>query len=192
MDTKQIPDPRLFFGPEARQQGAAAFFGKGGAIDPGAKFRQHHGLYGILGENMNVFWQLQPGVGGFGGVIVMVAGGDEHRGRNLSQAADQFFPRLVICIVTVQQVAGEQDKVRPFPPGQGCQRAQQFPLLPTADGRLAGAESLKGGVQVQVGAVEDPQFAHVSLIPSAFKHLPVSGSISKMQPSSLAGPLPDS
>ena len=156
VDTKQVPDPRLFFGPEARQQGAAAFFGKGGAVDPGAKFRQRHGLYGILGENMNVFRQLQPGVGGFGGVIVMVAGGDEHRGRDLAQAADQFFPGLVICIVTVQQVAGKQDDVRLLPPGQSGQGAEQFPLLPPADGRLAGAEPLKGGVQMQVGAVEDP------------------------------------
>ena len=86
----------------------------------------------------------------------MVAGGDEHRGRDLAQAADQFFPGLVICIVTVQQVAGEQDDVRLLPPGQGSQGAEQLPLLPPADGGLAGAESLKGGVQVQVGAVEDP------------------------------------
>ena len=44
------------------------------------------------------------------------------------------------------------------------------------------------GVQMQVGGMEDLYLAHDSLIPSAFRHLPVSGSISNMQPSSFAGP----
>ena len=156
VDAQQVPDARLLFGPEALQQGAAALLGEGSAVDPGSQRRQFYGLDGVPGENMDVLRQLQPGVGGFGRIIVMVTRGNEHRGRDLAQAADQFFPGLVICIVTVQQVAGKQDDVRLLPPGQSGQGAEQFPLLPPADGRLAGAEPLKGGVQMQVGAVEDP------------------------------------
>ena len=40
----------------------------------------------------------------------------------------------------------------------------------------------------KVGSMENFYLAHVNLIPSALRHLPVSGSISNMQPSSFAGP----
>ena len=192
MDAQQVPYTPLLFSPEAPQQGTAALFGESGAVNPGPQFRQFHRFDGVLGEDMDILRQLQPGIGGFGRVVIVVAGGNKHRRRDLAQAFDQFFPRLVICIVTVQQVAGQKDNVRLLPPGQGAQGTQQFPLLSPADGGLAGAEPFKRRVQVQIGAVKNPQVAHVSLIPSAFKHFPVSGSMSNRHPSSLAGPLPDS
>ena len=61
-------------------------------------------------------------------------------------------------------------------------------LLSAAYGSLACWEPLEWGVQMQVGSMEDLYLAHVSLIPSALRHLPVSGSISNMQPSSFTGP----
>jgi len=47
---------------------------------------------------------------------------------------------------------------------------------------------LKGRIQVQVGRMEEADRAHVSRTPSACTQRPVSVSISKRQPSSLAGP----
>ena len=65
-------------------------------------------------------------------------------------------------------------------------------LFAAADGGLARAQALEGRVHVQVRRMQDAQPFHVSLTPSADRQRPVPGSISKRQPSILAGPFADS
>ena len=141
---------------------------------------------------MHVFRHLQPGIGGFGGIEVVVARGDEHRRGNAPEGLDQALPGLKIGAAAVQQVAAEQHQIHPLAGGEPRQRVQQLPLLPPADGGLPCGQRLKGRVQMQVRRVQEFDRAHVSRIASAFWHLPVSGSMVKTQPSSLLGPLAES
>ena len=122
----------------------------------------------------------------------MVARRDKHRHADLPQRTDEFLARLVKGVLAVEQVAGEEYDVGPLLRGQSGDAAEQVSLLAAADRGLGRPEPLKGRVHVQVGRVQDAQPSHVSLTPSAERQRPVSGSISKRQPSSLAGPFPAS
>ena len=124
--------------------------------------------------------------------MVVISRRDEHRHAHALQAAQQLLAGLKICAFAVQQVAREQHKVDIFRPRQLCHPREQLALLRAAYRRLPARQPLERGVKVQIGGVKDPQCAHFSLIASALRHLPVSGSISNMQPSIMHGPFADS
>ena len=122
----------------------------------------------------------------------MVARRDEDRHADLPQRADQLLARFIEGVVAVQQVAGEKHQVDLLGGGESGDAAEQIALLAAADGGLARAQALEGGVHMQVRRMQDAQPFHVSLTPSADRQRPVTGSISKRQPSILAGPFADS
>jgi hypothetical protein len=104
---------------------------------------------------VDVLRQLQLGIGRLGGVVIVISRGNEHGRGNLPQTAYQLFACLVVCIVAVQQIAGEQHNIHALTARQGAEGAQQLTLLTAAYGGLTGGQALKGGVQMQVGAVEN-------------------------------------
>ena len=141
---------------------------------------------------MHVLRQLQPRPGGLRRIKIVVAGGDEHRHAHAAEAQSQLLPRLEIGLVAVEQVARQQHKLHALALDQRSEPPEQLPLLAPAHGGLARRQPLEGGVQMQVGRVQDLQRVHVSLTPSAARQRPVSVSMVNRQPSSLLRPLPAS
>ena len=105
---------------------------------------------------MDVAGQLEARIGRALGIIIMVSGGDEHRHGDLLQTEDQLLAGLIKGVVAVEQVAREEHKVDLFAHGERRDPPEQLALFAAADGRLARAEPLKGGVEMQVGRVQDP------------------------------------
>ena len=175
-------------GAEALQQGRALLSGIGCAVDAQAQLGQRDGFNLVFCKYVDVFRQRQTGIGGVGGVPVVVAGRDEHRHGHLPQAGAERLAGLGVAQIAVEQIARQQHQLQLLGPHQLRQALQQLPLLGAAHGGLAGAQPLKGRIQVQVGCMEEADRAHVSRTPSACTQRPVSVSISKRQPSSLAGP----
>ena len=137
---------------------------------------------------MYVLRELEARIDGFWRIEIMVAGRNEYRRRDLAQRAAKLLAGLIVCIFAVKQVARKQHKLHALSARKLGYPRQQRALFAAAYGGLACREPLKRGVQMQVGGMENFYLAHVNLIPSALRHLPVSGSISNMQPSSFAGP----
>ena len=176
----------------AAQKGAASLFVEGRAVDPDSKGGQLHAADAVFGEEIHVPRQLEARPGGFIGIVIVVARRDEHRRAHPGEAAAELLPGLEIAVVAVQQVARQQHKLHLLLPRKLGQPGQQRTLLLPSEGGLACRQPLEGGVEVQVGRVQNPNLAHFSLTPSALRQRPVSLSISKTQPSSLLGPLADS
>ena len=85
----------------------------------------------------------------------MVAWGDGHRGGDPAQGGGQGLGGLPVGLPGVQQIAGEKDQVGPPLDGGVGQPVQQLPLFPPALPGLLRRQSGKGGVQVEVGGMED-------------------------------------
>ena len=122
----------------------------------------------------------------------MVAGGNEHGHGHGLQTADKLLPGLKVGAGAVQQVAAEQHEIDMLPLRKLRHAGKQTALLHPADGGLAVTQPLKRRIQMQIRGVQDPDSTHFSLTACAPVHLPVSGSISNMQPSIMHGPLADS
>ena len=177
---------------EAPQHGAAALFQKGRAAHPHTECGQRHAADLMLPEDADVPGQLEPGPGGFRRIIIVVSRGDEHRHAHPREAAGELLPGLVIAVVAVEQIAREQHELDLLLLGKLRKSPQKLPLLRPPEGGLVRGQALKGGVEMQVRRVEYFDGAHLRRTPSALRQRPVSVSISKTQPSSLLGPLPDS
>ena len=116
----------------------------------------------------------------------MVAGGDEDGHLHLGQREAERVLRPGPGGRAVEEVAGQQDELRPALGPQLGEGAQQLPLLIPAQGGLFLGQALERGVEVQVRRVEYAY--HVNLTASARVQAPVSLSSSKSAPSSLQGP----
>ena len=98
------------------------------------------------------------------------------------------FGRLGVGARAVEQVAREQDDLRPVRPRQLQQSAQKVALLPAALRRLRSGERLKRRIEVQIRRVQNAH-AHLRRTGRTSRHRPVSLSTSKIAPSSLAAPM---
>ena len=101
---------------------------------------------------------IRPGEAGVGTVLgpgVVIARGKKHRAGNRAQSFSQGLGGLPVDVLAVQQVAGEQDQIRPLRPGQVGQTPGQLPQLAAALGGVLGAQAGKGTVQVKVRPVND-------------------------------------
>ena len=87
----------------------------------------------------------------------MIAGGDEDGAAGLAQGPGQGLGGLGVGVGAVEEVPGEEDQVGPPRPGQLGQAAGQLPQLRAALPGLLGAQAGEGGVQMEVGPVEDVQ-----------------------------------
>ena len=85
----------------------------------------------------------------------MVAGGDEDGRADDRETAGQLLAGLVIAVVAVEEVARQQDELHLLLLGKGRQAPEKLPLLAPSEGGLARGQGLKGGVEMQVGGVED-------------------------------------
>ena len=141
---------------------------------------------------MHVAGQLEARVGRVRCVIIVVAGGDEYRDGHALQAAHKLLACLKVCTSAVEQIAAQKHKVDALRVHKSGHAGEKLTLLHAADRGLTGTQPLKGRIQMQVCGVQDSQCHHFSLIASALRHFPVSGSISNMQPSIMHGPLADS
>ena len=188
VDAQNVQQTVLMLGVEAAQHCTAALIGKRRAEHARAELRQRDCFNVPGGEHVYVFREIEARVGGFRRIEIMVAGRNEYRRRDLAQRSAELLASFVVCIFTVEQVAREQHKLHALSVRKLGYPRQQRALFAAAYGGLACREPLKRGVQMQVGSMENFYLAHVNLIPSALRHLPVSGSISNMQPSSFAGP----
>ena len=137
---------------------------------------------------MYVFRKRQARIRRARAVIVVVAGREKHLRPTAGKRLGERFGRLGIGARAVEQVAREQDDLRPVRLRQLRQGAQQAALLPAALRRLRERERLKRRVEVQIRRVQDAH-AHLRRTRRTSRQRPVSLSTSKIAPSSLAAPM---
>ena len=109
-------------------------------------------------------------------------------GAEMAKRLGERLCRLGIGARAVEQVAREQDDLRPVRLRQLRQSAQQAALLPAALRRLRERERLKRRVEMQIRRVQDAH-AHLRRTSCTSRQRPVSLSTSKIAPSSLAAPM---
>ena len=164
---EHVEQPRLLRHGKAPQQPGAAAVGERRAPDAHAQLRQRHRLDARRAKAMYVFRKRQARIRRARAVIVVVAGREKHLRPAAGKRLGERFGRLGVGARAVEQVAREQDDLRPVRPRQLRQGAQQAALLPAALRRLRERERLS----------------------CASRQRPVSLSTSKIAPSSLAAPM---
>ena len=137
---------------------------------------------------MYVFRERQARIRRARAVIVVVAGREKHLRSAAGKRLGERLGRLGIGARAVEQVAREQDDLRPVRLRQLRQSAQQAALLPAALRRLRERERLKRRVEMQIRRVQDAH-AHLRRTRRTSRQRPVSLSTSKIAPSSLAAPM---
>ena len=137
---------------------------------------------------MYVFRERQARIRRARAVIVVIAGHEKHLRSAAGKRLGERFGCLGVGARAVEQVAREQDDLRPVRPRQLRQSAQKVALLPAALRRLRERERLKRRVEVQIRRVQDAH-AHLRRTSCTSRQRPVSLSTSKIAPSSLAAPM---
>ncbi len=177
---------------EACEQRGASCVRKCSAVNARWQLRQLDTAYLAPGENMDVSGQLEAQVRRAWRAAVVISRSDEHGHAHALQAPQKLLPGFKIYACAVKQVARKQHKVNAFRVRKLCQTAEQLALIGAAYRRLAARQPFKRGVEMQIRGVKYSQRAHFSLIASALRHLPVSGSMSNIQPSIMHAPFADS
>ena len=62
---------------------------------------------------------------------------------------------LVIAVVAVKEIARQHHKLHLLLLGERGEASEKLPLLASPEGGLARRQGLKGGVEMQVGGVQD-------------------------------------